>query len=388
MNRIRQTRGEPPAFDLPHPTMASPELPIKPDQPWLAPLAGYTDLPFRLLCREFGAAAACTEMISAKGLVYQSPGTTRLGRTCPEDAPLVVQLFGSEPDTLRQALEMLMGMGHTFFDLNAGCPVRKVVKTGAGAALLQNPEVLARIVQKMVKVSGEGRLGVKIRAGWDRHSPGPVELAQRLEGSGAAWVTLHPRTARQGFSGRADWTLLRDVRERIVVPLLGSGDLFTAADGMRCLTQTGISGVMFARGAMANPGVFDQLRSLVHACRSLHDQEISGEHTPDEGSDSARHRPGRADCGRNGHILDSGGPETLSSLVSMAQRHIELCQAHEQEGKAFLRMRTVLPRYFRGFAGARTLRSRIVDCRTWEELLHLVAGLPESIAEQVARKPD
>lgn len=348
--------------------MTFPDLPFSPDQPWLAPLAGYTDLPFRLLCREVGAAAACTEMISAKGLVYQSSGTTRLVETCPEDSPLVVQLFGSDAGMLRQALDMLKDRGCRSFDLNAGCPVRKVVKTGAGAALLQDFKKLAGLVREMAGAAGEGRLGVKIRAGWDRSTASPAELARMLEASGAAWVTLHPRTARQGFTGRAEWSLLKEVKEQVSVPVLGSGDLFSASQAFRCLNQTGIDGVMFARGAMNNPGIFSQLRRLLR-----HTVEDTQENWREKGSGDSW---GTLHQGEDPH----GGPEcndqqALSDLAAIAQRHIELCRRHGHSPKAFLRMRTVLPRYLRGFSGAKALRSRIVDCRDWSELQDFVHGL-------------
>jgi len=348
--------------------MSLPALPFRSDQPWLAPLAGYSDLPFRILCREFGAAAACTEMVSAKGLVYQSSGTTRLVATCPEDSPLVVQLFGSDAGTLKQALGLLKDMGGLFFDLNAGCPVRKVVKTGAGAGLLQDFKRLAGLVREMAGVTGEGRLGVKIRAGWDRSTASPVELARMLEANGAAWITLHPRTARQGFAGRAEWGLLKEVKEHVSVPVLGSGDLFSASQALSCLHQTGIDGVMFARGAMNNPGIFAQLRRLIQK------SDARAEETRREQSPGPRfgafHKNGDQDGAH-----ECGGQQALSDLTAIALRHIELCREHGQSPKAFLRMRTVLPRYLRGFSGAKALRSRIVECRDWAELQDFVHGL-------------
>ncbi|HCR11938.1 MAG TPA: dihydrouridine synthase, partial [Desulfovibrio sp.] len=142
-----------------------PSLPFSPDAPWLAPLAGFSDLPFRLLCRELGAAAAVTEMVSAKGLFYDSRNTRRLLATHPDDAPLVVQLFGAEPEYLRRAVRELAGDGYAFFDLNCGCSVRKVVKTGAGAALLGDPERLVACAAAMAEAAGPGRVGVKLRLG-------------------------------------------------------------------------------------------------------------------------------------------------------------------------------------------------------------------------------
>ncbi len=275
-----------------------------------------------------------------------------------------------------------MDMGHVFFDLNAGCPVKKVVKTGAGAALLQDPAVLAGLVQELAGVAGQGRLGVKIRSGWERHTARPGDLARKLEASGAAWITLHPRTARQGFSGRADWSALKEVREQVALPVLGSGDLFTAADALSCLNQTGISGVMFARGALNNPAVFDQLRRLLQGGADLDQGGSRPEYEKDtrsgEISSLFQTTGGRLDA----QGLDLVNSQAVSPMAGIARRHIELCQEYEHGPRAFLRMRTVLPRYFRGIAGAKALRLRIVGCRSWEELLDFVSGLADCIEFQ------
>ena len=275
-----------------------------------------------------------------------------------------------------------MDMGHAFFDLNAGCPVKKVVKTGAGAALLQDPEVLADLVQELVGVAGQGRLGVKIRSGWDRHTARPGDLAGKLEASGAAWITLHPRTARKGFSGRADWSALKEVREQVALPVLGSGDLFTAADALSCLNQTGISGVMFARGALNNPAVFDQLRRLLQEDADLDQDGSRSEYEKDTRSGEISSLLQTTDGLLDAQGLDLVNSHAVSPMAGIARRHIELCQEHEHGPRAFLRMRTVLPRYFRGFAGAKALRSRIVDCRSWEELSDLVSGLADVVEFQ------
>lgn len=312
--------------------MDTPSLPFAPDAPWLAPLAGFSDLAFRLLCREHGAACACTEMVSAKGLVYGSPGTWPLLATAAGDAPLVAQLFASEVRFLEEALRRLLDRGFTWFDLNAGCPVKKVVKTGAGAALLKDPDLLVRLAESMARLAGEGRVGVKTRLSF---GPGPetvLDLAPRLEAAGVGWLTLHPRTAAQGFSGRADRTALARLKAATRLPVLASGDLLSAEDAAACLRDTGADGVMFARGALADPRVFGRLADL-----------LAG-------------RPARP-CG---------------DLRALILRHASLAREHLPGREALLKMRTIAPRYAKGLPGARPLRKELASCMTWEHLERLV----------------
>lgn len=323
----------------------APKMPvIATNQPWLAPLAGFSDLPFRLLCREQGCSLAYTEMVSAKGLVLGSK-TWELLQTHAKDSPLVVQLFGSDASYLVRAMELLLEQGYGLFDLNAGCAVRKVTKTGAGAGLLLEPEKLLRLAGEMVRLAGPGRVGVKLRTGWDREQEVYLQLAGRLQDVGAGWVTLHPRTARQGFSGQADWSRLKELQERVSLPVIGSGDLFTAEQGLSCLRQTGIAGVMFARGALANPCIFREFKDLLAGC---------GQAARQGGQDS-----------------DQG----LQEIKDIALRHISLCREHSLQPRAFFRMRTVIPRYLKGMHGAKELRSRIVACRDWQELQELLQGI-------------
>jgi tRNA-dihydrouridine synthase B len=310
--------------------------PIAPDAPWLAPLAGFSDLPFRLLCREHGAAVAVTEMVSAKGLCHDSPGTDDLLATTPADAPLVVQLFGSEPQYIERAMTALLERGFRWFDLNAGCPVRKVVKTGAGAALHNTPDLLVDIAGRMAALAGPGRCGVKLRRGWAAGQDNYLELGRRLADAGTAWLALHPRHARQGYGGEADWSCLAALVRAVDVPVLASGDLFTPEAGVRCLRETGAAGVMFARGALHGPSIF------------------------------ARHSALLA-----GRALPAPSPAELAALI---RRHAALAREHLRERHALLQMRTIVPRYVRHMPGSRALRARLVHCRTWEELDGLVCA--------------
>lgn len=328
-----------------------PPLPIGPAFPWLAPLAGFSDLPFRLLCREQGAAVACTEMVSAKGLIYgmramrkkndEPNGTEELLCTTPEDAPLVVQIFGDDPEYVGLAARELAGRGFAYFDLNMGCSVPKVTRAGAGAALLRDPERAARVADAMFKATGPGRSGCKLRLGWDASAPVYLDLALRLQDAGAAWITLHPRYARQGFGGTADLAALERLASVLSIPVIASGDLFSAEDGLRRL-ETGAAGVMYARGAMANPTVFGRYLALLRS----------------NARDNAWH--------------DAPGPEALLALI---RRHADLARRFTpgKPGRAglapaLLKMRTVVPRYVRHLPGVKKLRLALTRCESWEAL--------------------
>ncbi|MBF0481846.1 MAG: tRNA-dihydrouridine synthase family protein [Desulfovibrionaceae bacterium] len=320
--------------------MTTPTLPIAPDAPWLAPLAGFSDLAFRLLCREYGAAACVTEMVSAKGLIYDSPGSRDLLATTREDSPLVAQLFGAHPDTMARAMDILLAGGPGYFDLNAGCPAPKVVKTGAGAALLKFPGLLVNIARAMARSAGPGRCGVKLRLGWRRDEPVLHELLPRLEDAGAAWLAIHPRFASDGFSGAADREAVASLRRRTTLPLIYSGDLFSAEDAANALRETRADGVMFARGALADPGVFHRLRALMRG--------------------------------------ETPAAATPASVAALARRYAALAARHGNPHAALLKMRTVIPRFARGLSGARALRKQLSSCTSWEALYALIETIETS----------
>ncbi|OEU69852.1 MAG: dihydrouridine synthase [Desulfovibrio sp. S3730MH75] len=316
-------------------------LPIHPQKPWLAPLAGYSDLPFRMLCRKRGCAVACTEMISVKGLKYNGNGTKCLLATCPEDEPLVVQLFGGDPQDYLDTMPELIEQGHTFFDLNSGCPVKKVLKAGGGSALLLEPDRLVETASNMVKVAGEGRVGVKIRLGFMSGEDNYIEVAKRLEDAGVAWVTLHPRYAKQMFSGTADWSKLAILKKNVSIPVIGSGDLFTAEDGVKCIEQTGIDGIMFARGALYNPAIFSHYLKLID----------------DPNCDSL----------------------PAFDLGMTMEEHILSCREFDDSNSSFRKIRSILPRYAKGLNGIRAIRGSITQCKDWDELLESARKIPHLI---------
>jgi len=229
----------------------------------LAPLAGITNLPFRILCRREGASLAFTEMISVNGLVREGIKTLAMLKSCPEDRPLGIQLFGDTPQYLAEAARMVEGHGD-LLDINMGCPVRKVVGTGAGSALLREPLKIAAIIREVRKATSLP-LTIKIRSGWQAGDSTFRAIGMIAEAEGCDAITLHPRSRSQMYSGQADWDQLKDLKERLSIPVLGSGDLFTAQDCLRMFAGTGCDGIMIARGALGAPWIFRQVSELQSA---------------------------------------------------------------------------------------------------------------------------
>jgi len=316
---------------------------IHPNSPWLAPLAGYSDLPFRLLVKQYGCAVGCSEMVSVKGLAFKNAGTNRVIATCPEDTNMVLQLFGSEAQFFEPVMEKLVGMGYRNFDLNAGCPVRKVLKSGSGVKLMEDLDKLVNLAQIMVTKAAEhpdgGRVGIKFRLGFNKGENVYIELAKRLEDVGVDWVTLHPRYGRQMFAGKADWKKLALLKQAVSIPVVGSGDLFTAEAGVRCIEETGIDAIMFARGALYDPSIFARYIAL-RKCEEM--------------------------APRNGKLL--------AKIVS---EHIRLTKEYEGDGRSFRKIRSIIPRYAKGLKGIRALRGSLLECKNWEDLEEAAAVIAD-----------
>jgi len=228
---------------------------------FLAPMAGITDLPFRLLCKAQGCDVLCTEMISAKAIYYKNKNTEPLLIREPEESPVGVQLFGSEPELMAEMAAQVEER-FDFIDLNMGCPVPKIVKNGEGSALMQKPELVSRIVEAIVK-RVRCPVTVKIRKGFDENRVNAVEIARRIEAAGAAAVAVHGRTRGQYYTGHADWGIIRQVKEAVQIPVIGNGDLFQAEDVTRMREQTGCDGAMIARGAKGNPWIFREIKACL-----------------------------------------------------------------------------------------------------------------------------
>lgn len=225
---------------------------------FLAPLAGVSESPFRRIARELGCGSVVTEMISAEGLRRGQAGSVSLLRYAPDEHPLFAQLFGTEPSAMAEAARICERRGFDGIDINMGCPVPKVVRNGAGVALMRTPKLAAAIVSA-VKQAVALPVTVKMRAGWSEREINVVPLARCLEQAGADALIVHPRTRSQGYGGRAEWSLITQVVQAVVLPVIGNGDLQTAADGARMLAQTGCAGIMIGRAALGNPWLFGAL---------------------------------------------------------------------------------------------------------------------------------
>lgn len=297
----------------------------------LAPLAGITNLPFRQICRSEGASLAFTEMVSVNGLVREGTKTLALLKSSPEDRPLGIQLFGDSPADLAEAARMVGGYGD-LIDINMGCPVRKVVGTGAGSALLQDPQKIAEIV-RAVRAATSLPLTIKIRSGWHCGDNVYPEVARIAEAEGCDAITLHPRSRSQMFSGHADWSHIGEIKAALSIPVLGSGDLFTPGDCLRMLGETGCDGIMIARGALGNPWIFRQTIEL--ADKACFTQVTSAQ---------------RAD-----------------TII----RHLELFTLECGETVAVREMKKHIGWYAKGFAGASDIRRAANSAQTTSDIVQL-----------------
>lgn len=307
---------------------------------FLAPVAGYTDRAFRSVCVDLGADLCFTELVSSEALVRDSRRTLPLLARAPNEERYAIQLFGSDRDVMVKAIAALEPFGPEFIDINCGCPVPKVIKTGAGSALLKDPLSLGHLVESVAaaaaRLPGSPPVTVKIRSGWDEGSINYRETAAAAVSAGAALVSLHARTRAQGYSGKAQWSHIGDLASVLDVPVCGSGDLYSAADAERMLRETGCAAVMFARGAMGNPFIFEETRAL-----------LSGGSVP---------------------------VSTPERKMSLALRQLGLLAADIGEDAACREMRKQFCSYSKGLPGGAALRAEFVRCSTLEEYRTAVAA--------------
>lgn len=228
----------------------------------LAPMAGVTDLPFRLLCKEQGADLIYTEMVSAKGILYNNKNTSSLLEIKEGERPVSLQLFGADPNILSEMAKKIEDLNFDILDLNMGCPVPKVVNNGEGSALMKNPKLIGEIVNKVSK-GIKKPLTVKIRKGFTENEVNAVEVAKIIEENGASGIAVHGRTREQYYSGRADWDIIRQVKEAVTIPVIGNGDITTPEDAVAMKEYTGCDGVMIGRGVRGNPWLFHQIKTYV-----------------------------------------------------------------------------------------------------------------------------
>jgi len=296
----------------------------------LAPLAGYTDLAFRLLCREAGAGLCVTEMISCHGLVHGQKNTLILLNSAPADRPLSVQLFGSDPEAMAEAAAIASTHPVDIIDINMGCPVRKVTRKGAGSALMKTPELAEDIIRSVVACTPLP-VTVKFRSGWTHEAITAPDFARMAEQAGAAAVTIHGRTWSQGFSGSADWEVIRMVKEAVSIPVIGNGDVLSFADSLAMRRQTGCDGVMIGRGALGNPWVFSP----------------------------------------------EGRPATIAGRMAVLRRHLELAREHLPVEKMLFRIKNHLARYLAGLPGASRMRQEIMAQKDFAALCRYIDTLED-----------
>lgn len=303
----------------------------------LAPMAGVTDLPFRILCMEQGAGLVCMEMISAKALQYKNKNTKALLSIHPKEYPVSLQLFGAEPKIISEQARRIEELPFQILDINMGCPVPKVVKNGEGSALMKNPKLVYKIVCETVKAVRKP-VTVKIRKGFDHNSVNAVEIAKAVEEAGGAAVAVHGRTREEYYSGQADWEIIRQVKEAVSIPVIGNGDVDSCEKAGAMMRETGCDGVMVGRGAQGNPWIFAEL----------------------------------LEYDRSGVI-----PERphMAVIRETMLRHARLQLKFKGEYIGIREMRKHVAWYTKGMKGAAKLRARINRIESYQELEELLYSL-------------
>lgn len=298
---------------------------------FLSPMAGVTDLPFRLICKEKGCGMLYTEMINAKALCYDDENTKKMLKIKLEEHPVAVQIFGSDPEFMGKAASIMNEYNNEILDINMGCPAPKVIKNGDGSALMKNPKLAEQVLSAVVKNSIKP-VTLKIRKGWDDQSVNAVEIAKIAEACGISAIAIHGRTREQFYSGTADWDIIRQIKETINIPVIGNGDVFEVQDAKRLLETTNCDAILIGRGSQGNPWIFKRVDHYI----------------------------------RTGEIL----PEpTFEEKVNTAKKHMSLAIEEHGEYIAVREMRKHLGWYLKGLKGSAKVRDEINKIENYEDVI-------------------
>lgn len=299
---------------------------------FLSPMAGVTDLPFRLICKEQDCGMLYTEMVNAKALCYDDQNTKKMLKIEEEEHPVAIQIFGSDPEYMGGAAKILNSYPNEILDINMGCPAPKVVKNGDGSALLKNPELAAKVLKAVVGNS-EKPVTLKIRKGWDDTCINAVEIAKIAEDCGISAIAIHGRTREQYYSGKADWDIIRQVKENVSIPVIGNGDVFEVEDAINMLNQTNCDAIMIGRGAQGNPWIFKRINHYM----------------------------------QTGEILPK---PTLEEKINTAKKHLKLAVEEHGEYVAVREMRKHIAWYLKGLRNSARVRDEINKIESYEEVVN------------------
>lgn len=312
---------------------------------FLSPMAGVTDLPFRLICKEKGCGMLYTEMINAKALCYDDENTKKMLKIEDEERPIAVQIFGSEPEFMGKAAAIMNEYPNEILDINMGCPAPKVIKNGDGSALMRNPKLASEVLSSVVKNSKKP-VTLKIRKGWDDDSVNAVEIAKIAEQCGISALAIHGRTREQFYSGKADWDIIEQIKQTINIPVIGNGDVFEVEDAVNMLEKTKCDAIMIGRGAQGNPWIFKRINHYMET----------------------------------GEILSE---PTLEERITTAIKHMNLAVAEHGEYVAVREMRKHIGWYLKGLKNSAKYRDQINKITDYKEVIAMLEEYMEHSLTQI-----